>query len=41
VEAGQGIISSYGGLIERARVNSGSYGVLAYRNQTTVRSSQI
>jgi hypothetical protein len=41
VTAYRGILSSYGGLIERSGVLSRADGVIASRNQTTIRSSQI
>jgi hypothetical protein len=41
VYADSGITSSYGGLVERTAVAATSYGVIAYHNKTTVRSSAI
>jgi hypothetical protein len=41
VDATTGIISGYGGTIERTHVHAGIYGVLAYRNLTTIRNSWI
>jgi hypothetical protein len=41
VDADHGIVSSYGGLVERTLVTATGYGVIASRNQTTMRSSAI
>ena len=41
VAARSAIVSSYGGLIERSRVIATVMGVNTYRNETTIRSSQI